>query len=187
MRCITRLSFSIVLGLSLLLPLVSGCSSKDSNSSPAPIEGSPSQGIPSEDVVVTIGNLSDFTGVAASSMSIISVALEDMVEYFNDENLIPGVEVEVVNYDNQFDPAKDISGYEYLRHKDADLIWTPVPGSAITLKPVADQDQFLIICASVDIDELFHRDMFSALAMFPNMMLTHYLHGLPKTTGITKP
>jgi hypothetical protein len=47
-----------------------------------------------------------------------------------------------------------VSGYKFLRHREADLIWTPVPGSAITLKPLADEDRFLVVCASVDIDEL---------------------------------
>jgi len=69
---------------------------------------------PDEDVVITIGSLSDITGPASNAMTVINMALDDVVEYFNDENLIPGVELKVVTYDGQLDPARDIPGYEWL-------------------------------------------------------------------------
>lgn len=154
MRYFIRLAFTITLSISPVALLFSGCSDNTSDLSPVQTQESPAGGSLQKDAVVTIGNLSDFTGVAATSMSIISIALKDMVNYFNNEDLIPGVTVEVVDYDNQFEAGKDISGYEYLRWKNADLIWTPVPGSGIRLKPLADKDHFLVICASVDIEEL---------------------------------
>lgn len=120
-----------------------------------------------EDTVVTIGNLSDFTGVAATSMSIITIALKDMVNHYNEENLIPGVTIKVVDYDNQFETAKDISGYKYLKLKGADLIWTPVPGSAIILKPLANNDQFPVFCATVDIEEILPPGYVFSVATIP--------------------
>jgi len=48
------------------------------------------------------------------------MALEDLVAYYNDSDLIPGVRLEVVVYDGQWDPARDIPGYEWLRGRGAD-------------------------------------------------------------------
>ena len=68
------------------------------------------------------------------------MALADVVKYYNDENLIPGVELEVVDYDTSYDPARFIPGYKWLKEKGADLIFTPVPGAGEILKPNLEGD-----------------------------------------------
>ncbi len=105
-----------------------------------------------EDVVITIGNISDFTSVAANAMTIITKALKDTVEYYNEEDLIPGVKLEVVDYDNQFDPAKDIPAYNMVKQKGADLIWTPCPPTVMTLKSTVDRDQFPLFAATANME-----------------------------------
>ncbi|NQT74714.1 MAG: ABC transporter substrate-binding protein [Chloroflexi bacterium] len=145
--------WGLVLSLLLfvMLPFLGACGDDkeekptlDPTSSPGPVE----------DVVITIGNLSDLTGPSASAQNLINLALDDLVDYFNEENLIPGVELEVITYDGQFDPSKDIPGYEWLKERGADLIWTGVPGTPVTLQSRVDKDQVPLFAASIDLDEV---------------------------------
>ncbi len=106
-----------------------------------------------EDVTITIGNLTDQTGVAAEAMYYIGLALNDVVDYYNQHDLIPGVKLEVINYDEQYDASKDIPGYLKLRQEGADLIWTPVPQAVPVLKPYADKDKFVIFTATANMAE----------------------------------
>jgi len=99
---------------------------------------------PVEDVDIIIGNLTDLTGVSATAQQVINYALEDLVNYFNDENLIPGVNLKVVEYDTQFEAANDIPGYEYLKNKGADVILTGVTSAPVTLKPRVNDDKMLL-------------------------------------------
>ncbi|NQT73014.1 MAG: ABC transporter substrate-binding protein [Chloroflexi bacterium] len=109
---------------------------------------------PVEDVVITIGNLSDLTGPSANPMEYINMALDDLVEYYNENNLIPGVRLEVVTYDGQMDPARDIPGYEWLIEKGADLIFTPIPATPVTLKSRVDSDKVVLFSMAADKDEI---------------------------------
>ena len=135
----------VVFGLSL----VPGCSDSE-KSTPSPLVR-PSvtpETPPDEDVVITIGNLSDLTGVSANALEYINMALDDLVEYYNDNNFIPGIRLEVVTYDGQMDPARDMPGYEWLREKGADLIFTPIPAVSTTLKPRVDRDEVVLFALS---------------------------------------
>ena len=107
-----------------------------------------------EDVVFVIGNLTDQTGVSASAMHMVNTALEDMVMYFNDESLIPGVQLKIENYDTQYDATVAISGYQRLRSKGAQVIWSTVPTIMPELRPIADQDRFPVITATAGINLL---------------------------------
>ena len=98
----------------------------------------------SEDVVITIGNLTDMTGVASSALNTITMVLEDVVRYYNDQNLIPGITLEVINYDGGYDPALDLAGYEELKAQGADLIFSPVTSAGATLKPYLETDQMVL-------------------------------------------
>ncbi|MFO8102359.1 MAG: ABC transporter substrate-binding protein [Dehalococcoidia bacterium] len=105
-----------------------------------------------EDVVITIGNLTDKTGVSSGPVSIIDTALEDMVEYYNDENLIPGVKLKIIAYDGQCDPSRSIPGYESLIARGADFIWVPLPPSVPPLKERADEDKYVLFAATANMD-----------------------------------
>lgn len=107
-----------------------------------------------ENVVITIGNLSDLTGVTASVMEVMNMALEDLVAHFNGEHRIPGIELEVITYDGQYDPSRDIPGYEWLKERGADLLFTPVGSTAVTLKPYANQDEILLFTPDARPDAL---------------------------------
>ncbi len=140
--------------LIILLPLLVACGGGDGGNDP--VDETPTESDEKatsdlqEDVKIVIGNITDITGVSANALSVIDMALEDMVEYFNEENLIPGVELKVETYDGQWDPARYIPGYEWLRNRGADLIWTPAPPALETLKPRANEDEFVIFGATAN-------------------------------------
>jgi|GEM_PF-179579 len=109
-------------------------------------------GSPSGPVVITIGNLTDETGVASIPLSYIDISVRDMIDYYNEENIIPGVKLELLGYDTQFNPGKFISGYEWLRNHGADLIWNALPPGVTELQDRADEDEFCIFSATANIE-----------------------------------
>ena len=105
-----------------------------------------------EPIEITIGMYSDKTGPASNSQATMDMALDDMVRYYNEDNLIPGVRFKVVDYDSQLDPSKDIPGYEWLREHGADLIYTNIPSAPITLKSLVEKDEFMLVTGVPDRD-----------------------------------
>ncbi len=144
--------FSIMVLLLLLLPMVACGGDDDEATGITPTSTETGQSC--EEFVITIGNLTDITGVSSNAQEVINLALEDLVNYFNDENLIPGIELKIVTYDGQFDPARDISGYEWLKQKGADLLVSGVTSTPITLKPIVDDDQMLLFSLSGALETL---------------------------------
>ncbi|NQT71627.1 MAG: ABC transporter substrate-binding protein [Chloroflexi bacterium] len=141
----------MILGVLLLVPMLMmacGGSSDDNGDLTLPPDGTETPPL----TKITIGNLTDKTGVASNALSVIDKALEDMVEYANEQAMIPGVELDIEIYDGQWDPSKDIPGYEWLREKGADLIWTPVPPAVETLQTKVNDDQFVLFAATANID-----------------------------------
>jgi len=92
-----------------------------------------------EKATVTIGLISDLTGPAAPALIPISYALYDVVDYYNTEELIPGVEIKTATYDAKYDPSRDIPGWEWVRGKGAKLIYTPLPTTGESLKVFAQR------------------------------------------------
>ncbi len=146
----------VFFGVALLVfTLIVGCIS-DGETSPSPLVR-PSvtpETPPDEDAVITIGNLSDLTGVSATAMEYINMALDDLVEYYNENNLIPGIRLKVVTYDGQMNPSRDIPGYEWLKEKGADLIFTAIPAVPVTLKPRVDNDEIVMFAMVASIDDI---------------------------------
>ncbi len=143
----------ILLVLFLVSGLLLACESGDEEATSAPgvqPSGTVTSGPPvtKEPVKITIGNLTDLTGPASNQFTIITTGLEDIVRYYNENNIIPGVELEVVSYDGQFDPSNDIPGYEWLKERGADLIFTGVPDTPLTLKPIVDKEKIPLFAAT---------------------------------------
>ncbi len=121
------------LGILLLaLPLLFACGDKE----------------PSESVTITIGNHTDATGVASNAMAVITTALGDTIDYYNERNLIPGVTLKLITYDNQYDPSRDVPGYQMLKQEGADVIFGTVASTAVTLKPFLEKDKMVMIMMS---------------------------------------
>lgn len=137
----------ILVVLLLLLPLLSACD--DGNGTQQPNHTSSPT---AEDITLTIGNLTDYTGVAASAFEVINLAMKDMVEYYNENNLIPGIKIDVIEFDGNYDPSRDIPGWNWLRERGADVIFAGVPHSVITLQPLADTEQVMLFTTNAGMD-----------------------------------
>lgn len=119
---------AIALMTAFILPMA--CNSDDEET---PV--TPSNPLPRGENLFIIGNHTDLTGVSSQATGMINMALNDMKDYFNEANLIPGVKLDVISYDGQYDPSRDLPGYEWLLERGADAIFSPVAATAITLKP----------------------------------------------------
>jgi len=154
-KTVRNLEITILTILLLVLPLVSACDSSNGDDEVTPTNSpTPSITPTLEPIEITIGNLTDMTGVSANGMAPINMALADMVRYYNENNLIPGVELKIESYDGQYDPSKDIPGYEWLMERGADLIFTPVPPTPASLRARVDQDKVALFTASGNLNDL---------------------------------
>lgn len=120
-----------------------------------------------EKVVITIGNITDLTGVASSAHHLINISLNDLAQYFNDEILGPGVELEIIAYDGQTDPSKDIPGYEWLKENGADLIFTCQGQTPVTLKSRVDNEEIMMFVATGDAEAVLPPGYVFSLASMP--------------------
>jgi len=93
---------------------------------------------------IVIGHLSDMTGPAATALVPINYCLEDLARYYNENDLIPGVKLEVVAYDGRYDPSRDIPGFEWVKGKGAVVVTTGLPPIGVTVKPFAESDKIPI-------------------------------------------
>jgi hypothetical protein len=91
-------------------------------------------------VTITIGNISDMTGPASSALVPINILLQDIVNYYNDNQIIPGVRFKVVSYDARYDPSLDIPAYDWVRSKGAQVIYSALPTTGEDLKIFVDRD-----------------------------------------------
>ena len=139
----------------LLIALLAACSSGDDKepSPPAqptaqPTATSEPTEPPPDEVTITIGALSDLTGVASSAFEYLNASFKDLAEYFNEEILPPGVKIEILHYDSQNDPAKDLPGYEWLKEHGADLIFSAEGSAAVTMRPRVDRDEMVMFVAT---------------------------------------
>ncbi len=149
---------TVILGcLSLIFVVtmvIAGCGGNSddnvpaSNSTSAPGEEPENTSTPTENVVIAIGSLTDLTGPSAGALQMIEAALDDLVEYYNEENLIPGVQLKVVRYDTSYDPSKYITGYQWLKERDTDVFFTPVPGAAEIIISRMEDDGMVLFTPS---------------------------------------
>ena len=95
-RISTKLGVILLAILLVIVPLAVGCGGDDDEET---VKTTSENGEISDTVTITIGNLTDKTGPIANALAVIDMALEDMARYFNEQNLIPGVALEVIHYD----------------------------------------------------------------------------------------
>ncbi len=84
----------------LILALTIGCDGDDDETPVSPTIEATATSEPEvgESVAITIGNHIDLTGPGANPMAAINLALADAVDYYNEEGLIPGVELKIGEY-----------------------------------------------------------------------------------------
>ncbi len=139
MKCSIKVGSLILAALVLTLPLLVACSSEDNNDLPTE-DGGNATAQPEEDVVIKIGHITDLTGGGAHAMSFVNSGLADAVQYFNENNLIPGVEIKILTYDNEYETSREISGYKSLMGDNVDILIGNMPQTAIILKPFVNDD-----------------------------------------------
>ena len=105
----------------------------------------PTSSVSQEPLVITIGNLTDATGPSSNAQAIINMSLEDILNHYNEHNVIDGVRFEIINYDTRMDDSRYLVGYEWLIENEADVIVTGVPGVAEATKERADRDKMMVI------------------------------------------
>jgi hypothetical protein len=92
-------------------------------------------------VTLVIGHITDLTGPASTALKPMTQGLTDLANYYNEHNLIPGVFLKVVDYDTQYDPSKDLLGWEYVKQKGAQFVICELPTTGDSIKNVAERDK----------------------------------------------
>jgi ABC-type branched-subunit amino acid transport system substrate-binding protein len=105
-------------------------------------------------VTIHIGQLTDFTGASSPALKQITFITEDMIRYYNDENIIPGVKLKLDAYDTQFDPSRYSLGYDWCKQKGDDVIITIIADAPLMLKPFAARDK-IVLAAMAGSPEMF--------------------------------
>jgi len=101
-----------------------------------------------ENKTIVMGLLTDMTGPASSMLVWGDKAYYDLADYINKNEPIPGVKIKIVSYDTQYNPARDLLGYEYLRDKGAKVIFAGIPTVGDTLKETAARDRIVVLSSA---------------------------------------
>ena len=140
MKISIKVGIIVLAVLLLALPLVaaSGCGKKT----------------PSTVVDIVFGSINDLTGPASPATKPVQYALEDVAKYVNENDPIPGVNIKVVAYDCQYNPARDVLGWDFLRGQGAKVIYSPIPTTISTLASFAARDKVPLVIATGSRDTL---------------------------------
>ncbi|MBM3133206.1 MAG: ABC transporter substrate-binding protein, partial [Chloroflexi bacterium] len=157
MNAFRKLGILTLVLVLLGLPLLAGCGGDDEEKPTVTPEATqtveptsqPTQP-PEEKVTITIGNLTDLTGPAAVPMTTVNSAMSDVVKWANEENMIPGVKLDVLNFDGQYNPSKDLPGYLWLTENGADILFSGLPNTPVSLQPRVNADKAVLMCLSLD-------------------------------------
>lgn len=146
MRNWVKIGSIFVLGLMVSMLFLAACG--DGNGDNGDITSTPPPSPTREPIVITIGNHTDMTGVSSTAMIVITKALEDMAAYYTDEQLVPGVNFNVITFDGSYNPAYDIPGYEELKRKGADLFFGNAAPTPVSLKHLLERDKLVFFTAA---------------------------------------
>lgn len=166
MKGIRKITLSLLIILLVLIPLMAACDDDDDDGIPEntttptieptaqptaePTAVPTIQPTPQETTKFKLGNISDITGPAAPALTVVDFALNDLIEHFNGNNLIPGMELEVVTFDSQYDPGRSIPGYEWVLERGADVVVTGLPPVMATIHPRATEDEVALLSIVVE-------------------------------------
>ncbi|MBL7119076.1 MAG: ABC transporter substrate-binding protein [Dehalococcoidia bacterium] len=101
-----------------------------------------------EKVTIVIGQVTDLTGAASVAVIPLHYVLTDIIDYYNEKGLIPGVKLKLVTYDTHYDPARVIPGYEWCRERGAEVIVVWIATDAEPLRPFGERDKVVIATSS---------------------------------------
>lgn len=72
--------------------------------------------------------------------------IEDVVRYYNEEAVIPGVKINLVSYDTHYDPARTLPGWDWLKGQGAQFVITIMAADALLLKVRDEREKTPISC-----------------------------------------
>jgi len=119
-----KMPMAFILVLALLATLCLGCGEKAE-----------------EKATINVGFLSVYTGMVAPALSGLNYTVEALVRHIEEEDPIPGVKIKLISFDERYEPARDVPGYDWCMERGAKVILTPVPPCAEVLKPFAERDK----------------------------------------------
>jgi hypothetical protein len=95
---------------------------------------------------IVIGNVTDLTGAASTALVPLNMGLADMVKEFNaglnpGPKLPAGVQLKVQSYDTALDPSRFLPGYDWVRSKGAQVIFSILSDCSDVLKDPAARDK----------------------------------------------
>lgn len=179
MKTWSKIGIGMLVIMLSALPFLAACGGDDDEKEPTDKVTPTDQTTPSAKTTepagkkteITIGNLTDLTGPASVAMQSVHMGFQDIVRYYNDNDLIPGVEVEIVTYDGMMDPSKDKPGWEWLKDKGADVMVAWMPYQAMSLQPLAEKDSMPLFLANVP-SELMETPghVFATAPLFEDLM-----------------
>lgn len=155
MKRISKYTLLALLILLLIVPFIAACGDNDEEKTPTkttPAGTTPAKTSPPPKAKITLGLLTDKTGAAAPALVPVDQALKDVIRYFGEQNLIPGVTFDLVEYDTAYDPSKVKPGYEFVKERGAKVIMGGVPLVATITKPMVDQDKIIYFALTASPD-----------------------------------
>jgi ABC-type branched-subunit amino acid transport system substrate-binding protein len=110
-----------------------------------------------EEVTIKIGMIADLTGPASSFLRAGTYpAWEDVIRYTNEfDPVAPNVKLELVYYDEKYDPSLDVQAYDYLRQQGCLIIRTVIPPVGDSLRTFVDRDKQILfsdVASNVQVD-----------------------------------
>ncbi len=137
---VARVGILVLLGILLsLAPVLIGCGGSDEEA---------------EDVVFTIGLLTDFSGGSASAVVPTMTAFEESILYYQEQDPIDGLTIEFQRFDHQFDYSKTVAGYQDLQSRGMDLLYAIGPTERDMLQSYLTDDHMPCIGSSGRADAL---------------------------------
>lgn len=92
-------------------------------------------------VTIVVGEIIDLTGPGSPAVKSFHYATQDLASYYNDRGLIPGAKIKLVTWDNQFNVARELPGYDWCKQQGAKVIFGVHQTTPETLKPFAERDK----------------------------------------------
>ena len=140
-RVVQRILFGAVLAVVLAAPLLlAACA-------PGPTAG---------EKVVKVAASYPMTGPGSSSMQLQEGGIEDYFRYFNEQEVIPGVRIQLSWADDTMSVTQIYSNYARFVERGMPLIFLEQQGAAIGLKDRAEKDQVVLFVAASGYQQMYY-------------------------------
>jgi len=111
-------------------------------------------GPPAGEKVVKVAASYPMTGPGSSSMQLQEGGIEDYFRYFNEQEVIPGVHIQLSWADDMMSVTQIYSNYARFVEQGMPLIFMEQQGAVIGLKERAEKDQVVLFVAASGYQEV---------------------------------